>query len=346
MQVVEIAHMVAAPYATQLLCDHGADVLKIEPPDGDIAGRLGPLLPSGQSALYEACNRHKRKVVLDIRLDRDRGLAYELAAAADVVVTSLDVEVLTQAGLSYEHIASANQRVVYTEIAAFGAPSLLGTDALAQAASGLSDITGPEGGPGYRAGASVVDVATGVWTALGVMLSLKERERTGVGCHLRVALEDVALSLQLANVAMYSIDPTRIRRMGNSSPVTSTPMFGAADGRFAVTLLHRRHWVRFCEAIERADLLDDKRFSTDASRQQHQRELEAELNDQFAVHGRAFWTDRLVTARVPCAMERNYAEILGDETLFERGILYRDDGQGAPLTQVGEPLVWETGDSM
>ena len=338
--------MIAAPHATQLLCDHGADVLKIEPPYGDVAGRLGPRLPGGRSALYEACNRSKRRVVLDIRSDRDRRLAQELAAAADVMVTSLDAEVLTQAGLNYKQVRSANQRIVYAEISAFGVPSLLGTDALAQAASGLSDITGPEGGPGYRAGASVIDVATGVWAALGVMLSLKERERTGVGCHLRVALEDVALSLQLANVAMFSVDPASIRRMGNHSPVTSTPMFSAADGRFTVTLLHRRHWTRFCQAIERADLLDDERFSTDASRQQHQRELESELSEQFERHARAFWTARLETARVPCAMERNYAEILADESLFERGILYRDDRQGARLTQVGEPLVWEVGDSM
>jgi crotonobetainyl-CoA:carnitine CoA-transferase CaiB-like acyl-CoA transferase len=334
VKVAELAHVIAAPHAAQILAWLGAEVTKIETAEGDIARRLGPPLPGGSSAMYAACNRGKTVVTADIRSETDRARVRELVVGADVFITSLDGALLSGAGLDYGSLADAAPRLVYAEVSGFGRGGFSATDGLAQLAGGMSDMTGYEDMPGVRAGPSVVDVSTGVWTALGIMAALEERRARGRGRLLQVSLSDVALAMQMSHLTMYSLAPEQIRRLGNRSAFSCTPLFQAADGRPAVTILHDRHWRAFCEAAGRPELATDPRFADDDRRRQGQAALEGELRATFASADRETWLGRLRAARIPCAPERTYAEVLSDMSLYESGVLARE---GA-VVQVNSPI--------
>ncbi len=339
--VVELSQLIAAPHAAQLLALQGADVLKIEPPEGDVSRRMGPSLPGGTSAMYLSFNRGKRTTVADLHYAADLSRIIELASAADVFITNHDALSLLRVGLDFASLAGRNAKLVYAEVSAFGSGGPLGTDGLAQAASGMASLTGPADGQAYRSGASVVDVSTGVWLAFGIMLALEERRRTGRGVLVRTSLMDVALGLTMNQLAMFSLDPVQIRRIGNHSMISCTPMFQASDGRFAVTLIHNRHWLQFCRALERPELIDDPRFRDDESRRIRQQELEAELDPMLCLQARAIWVERLRAVRVPVAPERTLAEVLADEDLRLRGMLYDEElPASAAVTLVGSPITF------
>lgn len=334
VRVVELAHVIAAPHAAQILGWLGADVTKVETPEGDIARRLGPSLPGGSSAMYAACNRGKNLVVEDIRSDDGRACVRELVLGADVFVTSLDFDLRRGAGLDYEAVSAEAPRLVYAEVSGIGRRGFSATDGLAQLAGGMSDVTGYPDEPGVRAGPSVVDVSTGVWTALGIVAALEERRRTGRGRYLQVSLSEVAIALQMTHLSMASLAPGQIRRLGNRSAFSCTPLFAAADGRVAVTILHERHWRAFCAAVGRPELAEDPRFAGDDLRRDSQAALEEELRPTFSSADRETWVARLRAARIPCASEYAYAEVLADQSLYESGILVRD----GVLVQVNSPI--------
>lgn len=336
--VLEFAHVLAGPYAAQVLGSLGATVTKVEQPGGDVTRKLGPQLPDGSSGMYRSVNRFKRIVCLDLDRADDRERMHELARSADVFISNFDVDFLHRYELDFAHLSKRNRSVIYALISAFGTGGPLGTDALAQAAAGLTSVTGPAQGPGVRAGASVVDIATGVWTVSAVLAALNERRRSRQAHLIEVNLRDVALALQVANVPMHSLEPGRIARRGNHSPVTCTPEFKAMDGIVAVTLLNDRHWRNFCGALGRSDLLEDARFATNEDRRRAQGELEDCLAGTFIRATRSEWVAKLRSARVPCAAEQSYDELLRDPLLRLSGVLYDEVHAGRSMTQVASPL--------
>lgn len=336
--VVELAQVFAVPHAGQLLAADGARVLKIEPPAGDLARRQGALLPGGTSTSFETFNRGKELATADLRDPADRERVAALAAAADVFITNQDLEFLRSFGLDYASLSAANPRLVYGELSAFGPGGPIGTDGLAQAASGMTDLTGPPDGRGFRSGVSAVDVAAGVWLAFGIAVALHERARTGRGKLVQLSLQEVALGLAMAQLSLGSVLPERMRRMGNLSLTSCTPVFLASDGRVFTTIMDDRHWRRFCTALGRPDLIQDPRFADDDARFAHQAEIEAELNPAFAGGTRDEWVERLRRERVPCAAERMVAEVLADPDLRARGLLYRHSVGDIEMTQVAIPF--------
>lgn len=339
--VVELAHVVAGPACGLILAELGADVLKIEPEGGDISRRLGPRLSSADSALYLACNRGKRTARLGGDPDVRRRRLVEALERADVFVTNLSLAQLESYDAAPAALRARHPELIVARIMGGPEDDSLATDSLAQARMGLMGITGPEGGPGFRSGAAVVDVSTGVWTALGVLTALRLRQQTGTGQHLTVNLGDVCLSLQFTHLAMHAVDGGWIRALGNHSPLTCTPVFSAADGRFGVTLLSTRHWRRFSAAIGRPELVADGRFQTEEDRRIHQGMLEEILDGHFAGAPRARWVETLAAAGVPCAPQRSYDEVLADEDLAGRRMLFREAGSlqvRLPLFFDGQPL--------
>lgn len=340
VSVIEIGHMVAGPAASLFLSDLGAEVIKIEGVNGDITRRLGPQLSPGYSAMYASVNGNKKSVVLDLRDEEAQEHARRLIADADVLVTNLDGGMLETWGLDYSVLSSRNPGLIYVDVSAFGAGGPPGTDTLAQADRGLMDLTGPVEGPGYRAGASVVDVATGLWAAFAVLGALRRRtSREGQGEHVSVNLADVCLSLQLHHLAMSSADPASVYRNGNHSTVSCTPVLPASDGRVCVVVLHDRHWRDLAGALGRPELVDDERFADDGARLANQSLLERVLANDTLVHSRSELVDLLRQHRLPCAEERTYSEVLDDPVLRERGVLYEvaSEEEGRPL-QVRPPL--------
>lgn len=341
LKVVELTHMVAGPSCGQVLADLGAQVLKIEPPQGDVTRRMGP--PAGNvAALFASTNRGKSVVCLDINGASDAADARRLALDADVVISNLDPDMLAKAGLDGASLRRARGDLIYVMVTGFGQGGPAGTDGLAQAAMGLMDITGPADGHGFRTGASVVDVSTGVWAALGVLAALENRRRTGLGDFIQASLGDTCLYMQYAQITMFGADPETVRRNGNHSMVSCTPVLEAADGRLLVTVLHTRHWQALCSVVGMNELIDDPAFATNEQRCAAQARIEELLSPRMRHRTRAQWIEALRAARLPCGPERSYAEVIADPELHKRGMLYRlTQGTGDSL-QVRMPLSFET----
>ena len=337
--VIEFTHMVAGPSCGQVLGDLGATVIKVEPPQGDITRRMGPL--SGDvAALYASTNRNKQVVCLDITQAEDAGRARQLASEPDVVISNLAPAMLNQARLDGASLRQVNPRLIFVLVTGFGATGPAGTDGLAQAAMGLLSATGSVNGPGFRTGASVVDVTTGVWAALGVLAALENRRKTGQGDSLQVSLADTCLYMQYAQIGLYGADPAFARRNGNHSTVSCTPMFQVADGRLLTTVLTARHWHALCNATG-LPLHEDPRFATNSQRCASQGLIEQIFADVMLTRTRDEWTQVLRAAGVPCGPERDYAEVTTDGSLFESGMLFRlPQGQGSSL-QVRMPVQFQ-----
>ncbi|MBL0918562.1 MAG: CoA transferase [Hydrogenophaga sp.] len=341
LKVVEFTHMVAGPSCGQTLADLGAQVTKVEPPQGDVTRRMGPLA-GDVAALYASTNRNKDLVLLDIADPTQAAQARALALQADVVISNLGPAVLARAGLDGASLRRENPRLIAVLVTGFGTGGPAGTDGLAQAAMGLIAATGPVQGPGFRTGASVVDVTTGVWAALGVLAALENRRQTGVGDFIQVSLADTCLYMQYPQVCLYDADPAFARRNGNHSTVSCTPMLGAADGRLLVTVITLRHWKALCETVGHPGWGDDPRFAHNEQRCAAQDEIERLFAPLALKRTRAEWTALLRAAGVPCGPERDYAEVVGDAELFERGRLFHlPQGEGRSL-QVRMPIEFET----
>jgi CoA:oxalate CoA-transferase len=341
VRVVEFTHMVAGPACGQVLGDLGAEVIKVEPPEGDITRRLGPALggaTEGMSALFATTNRNKRSVRLDLRHEEDAEKARALALGADVVVTNVGADMLEKAGLAPAQLRISNPALIAVEISAFGPSGALGTDGIAQAAMGLMSITGAPDGATYRTGASVVDVSTGVWAALGVLAALERRRQTGRGDTLSVSLADVCLYMQYSQLGMFAAEPELVRRNANHSVVSCTPVFETADGRIIATILHDRHWRALCTLLGRPDVLARADLADNAARCRLQGEIERLLNPDFAQRSRAAWIVILRDERIPCGPERTYAEVARDEDLLRRGMLYHLEGREGSSLQVRSPV--------
>lgn len=341
LKVIELTHMVAGPSCGQVLADLGAQVLKIEPPQGDVTRRMGP--PAGNvAALFASTNRGKSAVCLDITDVSGAAEARRLALEADVVVSNLDSGLLIRAGLDGASLRRQRPDLIFVLVTGFGQGGPAGTDGLAQAAMGLMGLTGPVEGPGFRTGASVVDVTTGVWAALGVLAALENRRRTGRGDFIQASLADTCLYMQYPQITMFGAAPETVRRNGNHSMVSCTPMLEAADGRVLVTVLHARHWEALCRAVGAEEFIDDPDFATNEQRCAAQTRIEGLLSPRTRHRTRAQWVETLRAARLPCGPERSYAEVVEDPELLARGMLYRlPQGSGDSL-QVRMPLVFET----
>jgi CoA:oxalate CoA-transferase len=335
VKVVELTHMVAGPACGQILLDLGADVVKIEPPTGDITRQIGPRA-GDESALFGSANRGKRSVFLDLREPAGAERARDLVAAADVVICNIDAKMVRRAGLDASTLRESRPALIYLDITGFGPGMPGGTDGLAQANMGLMSVTGASAGECFRTGASVVDVSTGVWGALAVVSAILGQRRFAQGAHIETSLGDVCLYMQLPHLAMHAADPAVVRRNGNHSMVSCTPMLRASDGRVMVTLMHGRHWNAFCDVAGAEDALrNDPRFASADGRCAGQADIEREFGRIFSRRTRREWVDELAALGVPCAAERTYDEVLADESLWKTGALQREGSQ----LQLGLPLL-------
>ncbi len=341
LKVVEFTHMVAGPSCGQVLADLGAQVVKVEPPQGDVTRRMGPMA-GDVAALYASTNRNKDLVLLDISVPAQAEQARALALDADVVISNLGPKVLERCGLDGPTLRRANPKLLVVLITGFGTGGPTGTDGLAQAAMGLVAATGSPQGPGFRTGASVVDVTTGVWAALGVLAALENRRKTGDGDFIQVSLADTCLYMQYPQIGLYDADPAFARRNGNHSTVSCTPMMNTADGRLLITLLTIKHWRALCEVTAMAASSDDPRFATNEQRRAAQSDIERMFDPVMRTRSRDEWTRLLRAAGVPCGPERDYAEVVNDAELLARGRLFRlPQGTGHSL-QVRMPIEFET----
>jgi crotonobetainyl-CoA:carnitine CoA-transferase CaiB-like acyl-CoA transferase len=331
--VADFSRVLAGPLATMTLGDLGADVVKVERPDGgDDSRGWGPPFLNGTATYYLGLNRNKRSVTLDLADPADAGLARRLAERADVVVESFRPGLMARWGLDHETVAAVNPGVVTCSISAFGSgeqgAALPGYDLLLQAMSGLMSVTGEPGDDGrpLKVGAALIDMLCGLYASTGILAALAERSRTGHGQHLEVSLMDVALNGLLNQASAYLNAGVVGSRLGNRHPsVVPYETFAAADGDFALAVGNDAIFRRLCAAIGRPELGTDPDYATNAARFAHRDALGALLAPLFATRPAADWVATLTDAGVPAGPINDVAQAfalahdLGLEPVDETG---------------------------
>jgi crotonobetainyl-CoA:carnitine CoA-transferase CaiB-like acyl-CoA transferase len=301
--VADFSRVLAGPYATMLLADMGADVVKVEgPPTGDETRSWLPPEREGVSTYYLGINRGKRSVVLDLRDEADLAAARELARRADVVIENLKPGGMKRFGLDFESVRSDNPTVVYASISGFGSGKgahVPGYDLLVQAVSGLMSLTGdPEGTP-YRAGISVFDVMAGNHAVIGILAALRHREVTGAGQQVEVNLLSSALTGLVNHSSAWVAGGQVPYRMGNAHPsVFPYEPLPAADTELIVIAANDGQFARLCEVLGIPEVAQDERFLHNGDRTRNREELRPILAERLATRKAAEWFDLLLEAGV------------------------------------------------
>ncbi len=296
VKVLDLSRVLAGPWATQILADFGADVIKIEEPrGGDDTRSWGPpnLPPEpgetepGRSAYYLSCNRNKRSIAINIALPEGAALIRKLAAHADIVVENFKLGGLTRYGLDYAALSAINPRLVYCSITGFGQTGPYahrpGYDFVAQAMGGMMSITGDADGPPTKPGVALADVSTGMYAAVSILLALRHAERTGVGQHIDCSLLDTQIAM-LANQSLsYLVSGKSPGRMGNLHPtVVPYGVFQAKDGPIVVAVGNDRQFTTLCKLLNVPDLAKDPRYSVNSNRVINRATLEPTLQEVIA----------------------------------------------------------------
>src|SRR5437588_3319610 len=267
IRVLDLSRVLAGPYCTMMLGDLGADVIKVESPEGDDTRRWGPPYREGEAAYYLSCNRNKRGIVLDLRTPEGREIARQLALRSDVLVENFRVGTTERWGLDYESLRVENPGLVYCSISAYGRTGpdahLPGYDYVLQGVGGVMSITGEADGAPMKVGVAIVDLTAGMFALSAILAALRVRDLTGRGQRIDISLLDSHLAW-LANVASnYLVSGESPPRYGNTHPnIVPYQTFAASDGWIVVAVGNDRQWQRFCAAINCPDLASDPRFAT------------------------------------------------------------------------------------
>ena len=324
---MDVTTSLAGPYCTELLAALGADVVKIEPPaGGDEARTWGPPFHDGEGTLFLAMNAGKRSLALDLRRGHD--VLLRLVERADVFVQSLRPGLAAERGLGSDELLALNPRLVYCSINAFGRTGPWSTrpgyDPLMQAAGGIISVTGEPGGHGVRVGVSLVDQGTGTWGAFGIAAALAEREKTGKGTVVDVALFETALAYMGYHLTGHLAAGTVPRAHGTAFPaIAPYETFPTTDGDLMVAAANDRLFAALVEAVGAPELATDPRFATNPDRVANRPELKEALAKRFGTADRATWLERLSSVGVPSAPVQDTAEVAAHEQTQASGMLQR-----------------------
>jgi len=337
LRVLDLTRVLAGPWCTQLLADLGADVIKVERPGtGDDTRGWGPPYladasgrETGEAAYYLAANRNKRSVTIDITRPEGQDLVRALARRSDIVVENYKVDQLKSYGLDYETLSSGHERLIYCSITGFGQTGPQrdrpGYDFIIQGSGGFMSITGERddraGGGPQKAGVAVSDLMTGMYAAVAILAAVTDRERSGRGQYIDLALYDVMLAM-LANMNMNYLTSGRApKRAGNAHPnIVPYQVFAAADGHVIVAVGNDAQYAKFCEVAGRGDLATDPRFVRNADRVRHRAMLVPMLEELVRQRSVAWWLESLDAAKVPCGPINNIAQALADPQVAARGM--------------------------
>ena len=351
VRVLDLTRVLAGPLGTMILGDLGADVVKIERPDGgdDLRAWGPPWTDDGASAYFLAVNRNKRSVGLDLKAEAGREVFRRLVRGADVVVENYRAGTLDGLGLGWDALRAENPRLVQVSLTAYGSSGpyrdLPGYDIVVQAMGGLMSITGEPDGRPMRVGVAIVDVLAGTYIAIAILAALRERERTGAGQRVELSLLDVELA-SLVNVAHNQLIAGQApQRLGNAHPsIVPYETFATADGHLALAVAREDQWTRFCAAIGQSDLADDPRFRRNRERVANRADLMAVLEPVLRGGRTDDWVAILRAADVPCGPVNTVDRILKDPGVRDSGLLRTIKRDAGPIRVVGSPLRFGTGD--
>ena len=351
VRVLDLSRVLAGPWATQLLGDLGADVIKVERPDGgdDTRGWGPPFLPGedgqhGDAAYYLSANRNKRSICIDLTTPEGAELVREIAKSSHILMENFKVGGLKKYGLDYDSVSKIAPHIVYCSITGFGqtgpfAPRA-GYDYIVQAMSGLMSVTGqPDGAPGaepMKAGIAVADLFTGLFSVAGALAALRHAEATGEGQHVDLALLDCQIAALTNQATNYLIGGTAPTRMGNAHPnIVPYQVFRTSDGHVVLACGADRQFRHFCEAIDQPALAEDPRFAKNEDRVRHRADLIPLLEAEFVGRSTDDWIALLENAGVPGGPINTMDRVFSQEQVVARG-LAKETGRAGTL--IGCPV--------
>lgn len=356
IRVLDLSRVLAGPWCGQILGDLGAEVIKVERPGtGDDTRHWGPPYikdaegnESREAAYFQSANRNKQSLTLDFTQPEGQRLVRELVAQCDVLLENFKVGGLAAYGLDYESLKAINPRLIYCSITGFGQTGpyakRAGYDFMIQGLGGLMSLTGrPEGEEGagpVKVGVALTDILTGLYATVGVLAALNQREQSGVGQHIDVALLDVQVAC-LANQAMnYLATGVSPKRLGNAHPnIVPYQDFPSADGNFILAVGNDGQFRKFCEVAGIAGLADDPRYATNKARVANRAELIPQLRQVTVFKTTAQWVDLLEQAGVPCGPINDLQQVFADPQVLARGLrLDLPNSLGSDTPQVASPL--------
>ena len=360
LRVLDLSRVLAGPWASQLLGDLGAEVIKVERPDhdgkgGDDTRGWGPPWladgegrPTADAAYFLCTNRNKRSLTVDITQPAGQAIVTDLAAQSDVLLENFKVGGLAAYGLDYPSLSAINPKLVYCSITGFGQDgpyaARAGYDFLIQGMGGLMSVTGraddEEGAGPQKVGVALTDILTGLYATVAIQGALAHREKTGQGQHIDLALLDVQVAC-LANQSMnYLVSGKAPRRMGNGHPnIVPYQDFPTADGDMILAIGNDGQFARFCEIAGHAEWAADERFATNAARVKHRSELLPLLRQATVMKTTSAWVGLLESAAVPCGPINDLAGVFADPQVLHRGLkIEMPHAAGGSAPQVANPI--------
>jgi formyl-CoA transferase len=341
LKVVDLSRVLGGPYCGQMLADHGAEVIKIEPPQGDETRTWGPPFDQeGISAYFAGINRNKRTMALDLSRPEGRTVLLRLLEGADVLIDNFKTGTMEKWGIGYADTLSTKfPRLIHARVSGFGAEGPLGGlpgyDAIVQASSGLVSVNGsPNSGP-VRIGVPVVDLSTGMNACIGILMALYERNRSGKGQFIDATLYDSAIALHQPHAPNYFMAGLRPKLVGNShASLAPYANFPARNGNIVVGAGNDGQFRKLCQMLGKPELADDPRFKTNKDRVAHRPELEAELRELLKDRDADAFSQELMKGGVPSGAVLEVPEVMEHPHTRHRGMVWEKDG----YRNVGNPV--------
>jgi len=344
IKVLEICNVAAGPFCGMLLADMGADVIKVENPEGGDTLRSWPPFSDGYSENFASLNRNKRSVTLNLKRPGDLALARDLALSVDVLIENNRPGVMDRLGLGYAALSRGNPRLVYCSISAYGQSGPRaqegGFDLTIQAMSGIMSVTGEPGGEPVKCGVPLADFSAGLYGAFAIASALRAAAATGQGTHIDVPMLGATLGIAALQTSEFFGSGKDPAKLGSAHPRNAPyQAFRCKNGYFGMAAGNNALWKSVCQVVGRADLVADPRFVDTSARARNQAELRGILETVFAAHEAPHWLSRFREAGVPCAPINTYSEVLADEQVAHMGwVQPLDLPNGARTRTFGPPV--------
>ncbi len=342
--VLDMTWALAGPYCSMILSDLGAEVIKVENPDGGDNSRQSLPFIKGVSSYFLSINRGKKSITINLRHPEGKQIILDLAKKSDVLVENFRPGVMDRLGLGYAALRQANPGIIYAACSGFGQNSPYAArpayDVIVQGMGGTLSITGETGGPPVRVGFSIGDIGGGIFTALGVLAALHERQKSGQGQMVDIAMMDGQIALAENAIARFLAAGEVPQRIGTRHPLrTPFQAFPTQDGYMVLAAGQEHFWVKFCQVINRQDLLTDERFKDNPSRTKNHAQLEAILNEITQTKKTAEWVALMEKSDIPCGPVNSIDQVVHDpHTIAREMIIPVEHSTAGSLKVVNSPL--------
>ena len=345
IKVIDFSQILAGPFCTMLLADMGADVVKIEKPNGgDDTRRYGPPFIEGESAAFLTLNRNKRSIILDLKSEQGIAIVRRMLEDADVMIHNFRPGVVDRMGLAYDDVSAINPAIVYCTVSGFGTTgpysSRAGFDLVAQGMSGLMSINGFPGAPPAKVGVPMADLNTGMFCAYGILTAYINRLTTGQGQHVDASLIESGIAYTLYESATYFATGEVAGPLGSAHRMIAPyQAFATQDGYINIGAANQNNWERMCRAVGREDLLDDDRFASNPERMVSIDALTPIMEETFRTQTTAHWVETLEKAGVPCGPIYNIEQVYADPHVQSRDMAVElEHPKSGAIRNIGVPV--------